>query len=200
MKQSVLFVLLEPFADWEASYLSSALHMLAGDAYEVKTVSLTKGPVLSIGGFRVVPDYTIDTVPSHYAALILIGGMSWRSSDAKQIIPLVQDALERDKILGGICDAAGFLSTIGALNHVNHTGNDFNDIKQWAGEMYIGESKYLMQQAVRDCHIITANGTATLEFAKEVLLALHAASEKKITEWFQFHKLGYYKAAMPDMH
>ena len=56
-----------------------------------------------------------------------------------------------------------------------------------------------MQQAVRDGKIVTANGTAALEFAREVLYALEAASEKKIEEWYQFHKLGLYEAPMPEM-
>ena len=43
-----------------------------------------------------------------------------------------------------------------------------------------------------------AYGTAALEFAREVLLALEAAPEDKITEWYNFHKLGCYKAAMPQ--
>ena len=45
---------------------------------------------------------------------------------------------------------------------------------------------------MRDQNIVTANGTAALEFAKEALLALDAAPEPLIQEWFAFHKLGYY--------
>ena len=55
-----------------------------------------------------------------------------------------------------------------------------------------------MRQAVSDQNIITANGTAPLEFAKEVMLALSAASEKAITEWFELHKLGYYNVTLPQ--
>ncbi len=46
---------------------------------------------------------------------------------------------------------------------------------------------------------MTANGTAALEFAREVLLALEAAPEEKIIDWFNFHKLGFYDAPMPKM-
>lgn len=197
MKKQVLFVLLEQFADWEAAYLSSALYMLGNRQYEVKTVSLTTDMVTSIGGLRVAPDYSVHSFPSDYEALILIGGMSWRNEEANQIKPLVKKCLEDKKILGGICDASGFLGTAGVLNHVSHTSNDLEDLKQWAGEAYTGEKLYRMQQAVRDQNIITANGTAALEFAREVLLALKAASEDKILEWYHFHKLGYYEAPMP---
>lgn len=198
MKNQILFVILEQYADWEAAYLASALYMLGTEKYEVKTVSLTTDAVTSIGGFRMIPDYGLDRIPSDYKALILIGGMSWRNENAGKIKPLVQQCLAAEKILGGICDASAFLGTTGALNGVRHTSNDLRDLKQWAGEAYTGEAYYVMQQAVCDKNIITANGTAPLEFAKEVLCALKAAPEDKITEWYNFHKLGYYDAAMPQ--
>ena len=47
--------------------------------------------------------------------------------------------------------------------------------------------------------IITANGTATLEFAREILKALSVASDEQINGWYDFHKLGFYNAAMPKM-
>lgn len=197
MKKQILFVILDQYADWEAAYLSSALYMLGEGQYEAKTVSLTTDTVTSIGGFHVVPDYGIDSVPSDYEALILIGGMAWRNENAAEIKPLVCQCLSDKKVLGGICDASAFLGTTGALNHVRHTCNDLNDLKQWAGGAYTGEELYVMQQAVSDKNVITANGTAPLEFAKEVLLTLKAAPEPKITEWFNLHKLGYYNAPMP---
>ena len=197
MKKQVLFVLLGQFADWEAAYLSSALYMLGNGQYEVKTVSLSTDMVTSIGGLRVMPDYSVHSVPADYEALILIGGMSWRNEDAGKIKPLVEKCVADKKVLGGICDASAFLGTVGVLNGVRHTGNDLVDLKQWAGASYTGEELYMMQQAVSDRNIITANGTAALEFAREVLLALKAAPEDKIMEWYNFHKLGYYEAPMP---
>ena len=197
MKKTILFVILEQYADWEGAYLSSALHMLSPGCYSVKTVSLTKESVESIGGFHALPDYDIESVPKDYDALILIGGMSWRNKSAKQIRPLVDHCLASGKILGAICDASAFLGTVGALNNVRHTSNDLADLKQWAGSHYTGEKNYVMEQAVSDRNVITANGTAALEFAREVLLALKSAPEDKILDWYHFHKLGYYQAPLP---
>ena len=153
----------------------------------------------SIGGFNVLPDFYFSSVPNNYEALILIGGMTWRNENSKHVQVLVNDCLQKQKILGGICDASAFLATIGSLNNVNHTSNDLNDLKQWAGSIYTAENKYISKQAVRDKNIITANGTATMEFAKEILFALNIASKKSIIEWYNFHKLGVYTAAMPSM-
>lgn len=72
----ILFVILQQFADWEAAYLSSALTMLGQGQYEIKTVSLSKDPVSSIGGFQVLPDFDTASVPGDYEALLLIGWYS----------------------------------------------------------------------------------------------------------------------------
>lgn len=197
--KKIMFVILEQYADWEAAYLSSAIYMLGQDKFEVKTVSLTKDIVTSIGGFRTVPDYDIHSVPEDYEAVILIGGMTWRNENAQQVKILVEKCVENGKVLGGICDASAFLGTVGVLNNVNHTSNDLNDLKQWAGSAYTGEEKYIKKQTVCDKNIVTANGTAALEFAREVMLTLKIAEENKIIEWYNFHKLGCYNAPMPKM-
>ena len=197
--KKILFVILDQWADWEAAYLSSAIRMLGQNQYAIKTVSLTKDSVESIGGFHVLPDYDIQSIPTDYEALILIGGMTWRNEAAQKIKPLVEKCFENNKVLGGICDASAFLGTVGVLNNVNHTSNDLNDLKQWADKAYIGEEKYIMKQAVSDRNIVTANGTAPLEFAKEVMLTLKVAPENKIIDWYNYHKLGYYNAPMPKM-
>ncbi len=199
MKKTVLFVLTEQYADWEAAYLSSAIHMLGGGDYEVKTISLKKEYIRSIGGFNTMPDYDINSVPLDYEALILIGGMTWRNEDKVEFEPLIKKSFADGKILGGICDASAFLGTIGILNNVNHTSNDLKDLKKWAGNSYSGEENYTARQAVRHKNVITANGTATLEFAKEVLNALNIAPKDKIDEWYNFHKLGLFTAGFPDM-
>ena len=200
MKKTILFVLLDKYADWEAAYLSSLILALGQDKYTVKTVSITKESIQSLGGFTILPDYDLQSVPANFEGLILIGGLSWRGEAAQQIKPLAQDAFDRGKVLGGICDASAFLGTIGLLNQVSHTSNDLTDLKQWAGDAYTGEKKYLMQEAVRDRNIVTANGTATLEFTKEVLTALNIASEAKILEWYNFYKLGCYNAPLPTFN
>lgn len=198
MAKTILFVLLAPYADWEAAYLSSAVRMLAPQKYVIKTVSLHMGEAESIGGFHARIDYDLATMPADYEALVLIGGMSWRTQDAKSIQPIVVECVQKGKLLGGICDAAGFLAVSGVLNHVRHTGNGLENLQQWAKDAYTGEKNYLLEPAVCDQKIVTANGTAPLEFAKEVLGALQAAPDEKILEWYQFHKLGMYHAPIPQ--
>lgn len=42
MKKTILFVILQQYADWEAAYITSAINMLCQGQYDIKTVSLSK--------------------------------------------------------------------------------------------------------------------------------------------------------------
>lgn len=194
-KEELIFVLLNDFADWEGAYIATCLNqgVMPGSEvkYKVKTLSLSKEPVYSLGGFRVVPDYGIDDLPADYAGLILIGGMSWFYEEARQLVPLVEKALEKNKLVAAICNASVFLGMYGFLNQVKHTSNTLDYLKQYAGAAYTGDAHYLPKQAVRDGNIVTANGTAPLEFCREILYALEAETAENIEATYQYYKGGF---------
>ena len=194
MKKQVLFVILEQFADFEYPFLATALQGKMLDKttdYEVKTVSVSKAPIKSMGGFTVIPDYEVQDCPADYAALVLIGGNSWRTEEAKQIAPLVEKAFWDGKVVAAICDATVFLGMNGLLNSKMHTSNTLENLMEGALDNYMGENNYINQQAVRDGNLITANGTAYLEFTREVLAALEAYPADYIENNYQFYKLGF---------
>jgi putative intracellular protease/amidase len=199
MKKTIIFVLVEPFADWEGAYLSSILLTLRHDQYAIKTMSLTREPIHSIGGFTILPDYGIEDMPADFDGVILIGGNAWRTEAAQAVQGAVRRALAEKKVLGAICDATVFLGAMGVLNNIRHTSNALPELKAWAKTAYTNETAYICAPAVRDGKIITANGTAALEFAREVLLALDAAPENQISEWYEFFKKGIYQAPLPKL-
>lgn len=191
MMKNVLFVILDDFADWEAAPLAAAINQR--DGWQVQTVSLTKAPVRSMGGFTVLPDMAVgEAMKTDFTGIILIGGKSWRSENAKQVVPLITHALRQNAVVGGICDASVFLGTTGALNAVAHTSNQLADLQDYAGAAYTGAERYQNMPAVRDGNIITANGTAALEFAKETLLALGTMTEQEADQWYALYKFGWY--------
>lgn len=197
MKQTILFVLLNEYADWEGAYLTPSLRKGVMDGspiiYEVKTVAPTLNEVISAGGFRTKPDYSFDTIPNDYAALVLIGGYEWDSPEAKLVKPIVNKALEQNRIVAGICNGASFLASCGCLNNVKHTGNGLDQLKLWGGENYTNEAGFVERQAMSDRNIVTANGTGSLEFARELLLMLKADTEERIKCMYNFRKNGFYK-------
>ena len=191
-KKEIIFVLLNNFADWEGAYIATSLNMgvKPGNSikYKVKTLSLSKEPITSIGGFRVLPDYDISDLPDDHVGLILIGGMNWFLPEAQPIAPLVEKAIAENKLVAGICNASVYLGMHGFLNHVKHTSNTLEYLKQNAGARYTGEANYINDQAVRDNNIVTANGNAPLEFCREILYQLDAATPEIREETYSFYK------------
>ncbi|MFJ7731671.1 hypothetical protein ACIQXF_07220 [Lysinibacillus sp. NPDC097231] len=59
--------------------------------------------------------------------------------------------------------------------------------------VYCGSEFYIEKQCVNSDYFITANGTATLEFAKEIMNQLKLHSEEKIQKWYVFNKNGFYE-------
>lgn len=192
MKKEVLLFLLNKYADWEAAYLSTAVRSMSKDMLQIKTVSLMDTPVTSAGGLRVIPDYNVNCIPKDYAALILVGGYSWRTENMERLEPVVRDCVIRGIVLGAICDATVYLGAIGILNQIEHTSNDLSDLKSYAKDAYTGAERYIARNVVSDHNIVTANGTAPIDFAREILRILHAAPDETIEEWFLFHRLGCY--------
>lgn len=199
MKNEVLFLLLNDYADHEPVFLSTAISCDERDIkknpkYVNKVVAPTLDIIRSCGGFHTVPDYSFATMPDDYAALILIGGYGWLDDkETENVVPVVRNAVDKGIVVGAICNAASFLARNGLLNHVRHTGNGLEQLKLWGGANYTNEMGYLNEQAVSDHRIVTANGFGALEFAKELLLLLEVDSPEKIEMFYRFNKEGFVK-------
>ncbi|MCM1033723.1 MAG: DJ-1/PfpI family protein [Odoribacter sp.] len=196
MKNEVLYLLLPDFAGHEMVYLAEAI---ASDEYALKQnpkyvnkiVAPALQPVKSIGGFCLVPDYSFDTMPDDYAALVLIGGFGWLTPVADRVVPIVSKALASGKIVGAICNAASFMAKHGFVNGIAHTGNGIDQLELWGGANYTNQAMYQHRQAVSDNRIVTANGSAALEFARELLLLLENDTPERIDMYYQFNKMGF---------
>ncbi|MBP2691210.1 MAG: DJ-1/PfpI family protein [Muribaculaceae bacterium] len=196
MSNEILYILLPDYAAHEAVYLSQSISsddfaMKENPKYVNKVVAPTLEPVKSIGGFRTLPDYSFDTIPDDYAAVVLIGGFGWATPVAESVEPIVRQAIEKGKIVGAICNAASWMAKHGFLNSVRHTGNGSEQLRLWGGDNYTNHDGYVNAQAVSDNKIVTANGSATLEFAKELLLLLENDTPERIEMYYQFNKQGF---------
>lgn len=200
MKKEILIVLLNEFADWESAFIAPNLNCGVEPGseckYIVKTLSLTKEPVISLGGFRVIPDYDLSSMPNNYAGLILIGGTKWFTPETEQLVPIIREALKDEKLVAGICNASVFLGKYGFLNNINHTSNGIEYLKAFAGPDYSGVEYYVDSPAVRADNIVTAGGLGTLEFCREILIALEADTLDKIERGYRMYKSGVWE--MPE--
>ena len=87
MKNEVLYLLLNNYADHEAVFLASAIacderSIKENPKYMNKVVAPTLDVVRSCSGFYTLPDYSFETMPNDYAALVLIvvsaGSTNWK--------------------------------------------------------------------------------------------------------------------------
>lgn len=196
MSNEILYILLPDYAAHEVVYLSQAI---ASDEYALKehpkyvnrVLAPTMEPVRSIGGFRTLPDYSLDTMPDDYAALVLIGGFGWSTPVADRVEPIVRQAVGKGRIVGAICNGASFMARCGLLNDVQHTGNGVEQLRLWGAGNYTNPEGYVHQQAVSDRRIVTANGSGTLEFARALLMLLENDTPERIEMYYQFNRQGF---------
>lgn len=193
MGTKVALVILDQFADWEGVFIANALK--GGEITrdnEIRWVSLDRELKHSIGGMTVLPDLALSEIPDDMDAIILIGGRSWRSREALEVVPVVEKFKAAGKVIGFICDATYFAADHGFLNDVSHTGNNRDDLKKALG--YTNAVGFKWENAVTHGRIVTANGNSPVEFAAHLLRVLDAADEGDITMWYDFYTMGYVNA------
>ena len=196
MSNEILYILLPDFAAHEMVYLMEAIssdeqQLKPDPKYVNRIVAPSAEPVIAIGGFRVMPDYTFADMPDDYAALVLVGGYGWLTPAADEVVPVVRKAVEDGKIVGAICNGASFMARAGFLNNVRHTGNGLDQLRLWGGDSYTNPEGYEHLQAVADGRIVTANGSGVLEFTRELLLLLENDTPEHIEMYYQFNKQGF---------
>lgn len=89
MKKEILVFIFNGYADWEPAYVCAELNSSDTD-YIVRTISLDKNPKVSMGGFHVLPDYSIADYPANFSLLILAGGKAWAEQKNNEVLPLVE--------------------------------------------------------------------------------------------------------------
>jgi putative intracellular protease/amidase len=121
--------------------------------------------------------------------LILVGGNSWDTND-ELLYSFITNAFNRKIPIGAICGAVDYLARHSFLNKFIHTGNS---LEQWLSlDNYTALDKFLTKQAVKDKHLVTANGTAVLEFTELVLKLIDFDTVGNIEKQIYLYRNGYY--------
>jgi putative intracellular protease/amidase len=204
---TVYLYVLDTMADWEPGYALSELNSgryfrRPGPSYTVKTFALTTEPVVTMGGVKILPDVTVSEVDSDHAALLILpGGDTWLEPQHASVLIKTAEFLERGIPVAAICGATVALANAGFLNDRPHTSNDLGYLKATCAT-YLGESHYRIVSAVSDGNLITASGTAPLEFAYQILKKLDVFSEATLDAWYKLfstHEPKYFYALMQSL-
>ncbi|GCF94122.1 glutamine amidotransferase [Enterococcus florum] len=187
MKQTAIFFLVDQYADWEGAYLSALLNR--SEQWTIKTAAL-QDEVTSIGGFTTKVDYRLADLPEQAELFVLIGGNTW-DFENEQLKSRVKRDLENGVVVGAICGAVDYLAKNGLLTSYAHTGNTIFFWSDYSN--YTNPADFIEQQAVRDRNLVTANGTAPLEFTEQLLLALDFDTAEEVEKTVAMYRLGYYQ-------
>ena len=198
----------DTLADWEAGYAVAELHSgrffkAAAEQLRVKTCALSREPITTMGGLRLLPDLTVDEIClSDAAMLILPGGDGWLKLQNEMILEKAAAFLAADIPVAAICAATVALGRVGLLNQHRHTSVDLEFLRMMGGDAYSGSALYEQQPAVLDGNLITAAGTAPLEFACHIFERLDVFSPATLEAWYLLHKEKlpeYYEALVASL-
>ena len=131
-----------------------------------------------------------------YSLLILPGGMPWASGHNTQAIDAAHRFLDAGVPVAGICAATLALARSGLLDQRRHTSNSADYL---AASGYRGAALYEDVPAVTDGDLITAPGTAPIDFARHIFARLGLYSPEVLDAWYGLHKTGkpeYFAALM----
>lgn len=181
----------DTMSDWEIGYVTVHLnnpgwHREPG-RYRVQTVGLTKDPITTKGGLRITPDLSIDELDHRDSAiLVLAGADTWGddSGDIQAFAAAARRFVEAGVPVAAICGATVGLAMEGLLDDREHTSNAAMYL---AGTGYEGGHLYRETLAVTDRDVITAPGTAPVEFAREILARLDAYKPETLASWYKLY-------------
>lgn len=194
MKKVYLYLLNE-MAESEIGYILQAFSMEkllknGKQEFEVKTIGFNKEPIITLGGLKIIPDYSISEVDFNSAtALLLPGASTWEKQENQQILEKAIECLNNNILVGAICGATLALADYGILDKFKHTSNSLEYLSFFS-KNYAGQNLYICSNSVIDKNLITANSAGSLEWAKNILNSLGVYSDKKTTAFYNYYSTG----------
>ena len=189
MTETVHVAVYDSLADWEIGYVTAHIAnptwQRRPGRYRIRTVGAGSQPVTTMGGLRIVPDTVLeDVTPDDSAMLILAGNDIWPTDAFVPFVDKARQFLEAGVPVAAACGATGALAAAGMLDERIHTSNA-REFLQGVG--YGGSHLYRDEPAVTDGDLITASGTAPVDFAREVFARLDMYEPRVLAAWYALY-------------
>lgn len=185
----------DTLADWEMGYVMSELNSgrffkKDGSQVSLKTVSVSKEPVKTMGGMNVVPDCLLkEIVVEKESVLLLPGADTWNDPRHGAIIGKAGELLSCGATVCAICGATVALANAGLLDQRPHTSNGPGFLEMFSPG-YRGQSFYVDRPSVADNNLITAGSTGGLLWAKHIIERLCVFQEDTLESWYEYFRTG----------
>lgn len=190
MKRKAYILVFDGLADWEAAH--ALCEISKSDKFDVVTVSFSDECVTTMGGFRVLPDTTLDAVVTDEAAIFIMpGGDMWEEKSNEKLIALLHKLQAASVPIAAICGATLEVARAELTKTLRHTSNSQDYLKTMVAG-YQDEDFYVDELAVTDDKVITASGLGSVEFAREIIKQLDIYDEAHTKVWFEMFKHGVF--------
>lgn len=187
MRDTVYVLVFEGFADWQVALALSEIRR-PGD-WEVRTLGFSREPLMSMSGWRVVPDGSIDQLDLDAVALLILpGGHVWSSAQKDQLAAMARHVHAAGAPVAAIDQGVLAVARAGLIDRCRHTGNWASQISREAPG-YTGQEQYdASVLAVSDGGVITASHLGSVEFAREIIHTLDLYSSSDREYWYRLFK------------
>jgi len=194
MKHAYVYVL-DALADWELGHVTAELNSgqyfkCPGGRVPVRTVGASGEPVVTKGGFTIVPDLTVEDIrPETCAVLLLPGADTWQDPRHRPILAKTAELLDSGCLVAAICGATAALAEAGLLDNRPHTSNSLEFLTFFCPN-YRGASFYRDEPVVVDGRLITTGSAGALLLAREVMRRLDVMSGEALEAWYNYYSTG----------
>lgn len=192
---TVYVYVLDTLADWELGFVTAELksgRFFKKDVESVslKTVGISKDPVTTMGGMRVVPDCVVDDIAAGASSVLLLPGAdTWGEAKHGAVIEKAREMLASGGTVCAICGATVALANAGFLDARPHTSNG-SGFLDMAAPGYKGKGFYVDEPAVADGNLITAACTGALPWAREIIGRLGVFGADTLEAWYAYFSTG----------
>ncbi len=186
---------LDTLADWELGYVSAELNskrFFKKDAPDVsvKTVSVSKDPVKTMGGLTIIPDCVLsDIAATEKSVLVLPGANTWNAPEHGAVMEKAKRLLSAGATVCAICGATAALANAGLLDQRPHTSNGMGYLEM-CSPCYKGQPFYVDKPSVADHNLITASSTGALLWAKQIIERLEVFRPDTLEAWYHYFSSG----------
>jgi putative intracellular protease/amidase len=190
-QQTIHLFVLDTMSDWEYGYAIAGINQpafqLNPGRYAVRTVGPSRDPVRTMGGVAILPDIALSELRAEDSAmLILPGAATWDEGAHPEAVETARAFLDAGVPVAAICGATGALARGGLLNARPHTSNAREYLGWQAG--YGGEAHYVDAPAHRDGDLVTASGTAPVDFARAIFERLELYAPETLDAWYRLYR------------
>ncbi len=189
MRNVVLYAT-DTMADWEYAYVTAGLAMANEQhpgSWQLQVLGDDLEQVTTTGGLRLATDGSLDAVDlENTALLVLPGGDTWATGH-ERVLELASTLVDRGTPVAAICGATLGLARVGLLDQRAHTSNapEFLASSGYAGGAHFSENRVVDADG-----LITAPGTAPVDFAAAIFRRLEVLPSDIVDAWHGLYTTG----------